>query len=182
MRGQERHSSNGKTLPFRPRQTKQPPVVLSPLCLSLSHLPGSTSISLIRTTKCSCAKFRVRECLWDRTRGFIWKCNVKDWQEVAYKSNKLLKGSPTPTQPATRPPGVWGTQAGRQAAQWTLPTCVGDTAVTRACHRKEKMPHTPSWILRNSQTGWKSQINADTLNWLKCTHTVITNDDKTETM
>lgn len=173
MGGWEKHFGNRKTLSFRPRQTKQPSVGLLPW-LSLTHLPGSTSISLIRTTnplvQNSGSNSVCETELGVSSGNAMWRVSRK-W---------LVENKLSWMAPMSLPLGPLG--CGRQAAQPPLlrTHCAGDTVVTRAYHRKEKISHTPSWILRNLQTGWKSQIKADTLKWPKCTHIDVTNDGETE--
>lgn len=111
-----------------------------------------------------------REHLQDRTWGFIWQCDVKG-QQGGLPKQQTLEQLPWACHWA---PLVC--KASKQSAQWTLLRTqhVGNTVVTWAGYRKEKTPHTPSQIMRNIQTGWKSQMNANTPKWPK-RHINITN-------
>lgn len=118
-----------------------------------------------------------RECPWDRTWGFIWKSNVRDQQEVAYKG--INSSEWLPLNGPLGHPSAWGTQAVSSRNSMEDPLCRRHCN-TRACHGEEKMPHSPFWSLRNLHTRWKPQIDAGTPNWPKCIHTGIPNAGKTD--
>lgn len=179
MGGWERYFSNRKTLSFRPRQTKPSSVVLLH-CLSCTHPPESMSISLIRITKSSKIQGQI-ECLCDRTWGFTWKCNVKDWKKVAYKSNTL---SWMASQGPATCPSSWyvGRQAVSSMNSTEDPLCMGHCShkgIHTIGKRSLPNPHPESWgTYKQDENHKQMQIHSSA----PTVHTDIINDGETETL